>query len=476
MIINKTKIAFTVLLFSFSMLSAGEITLNDFLKGWLENDRDLKTAAISLEKAELSNEKSIIQNGFDITLSSGTMTFRTVNGNGKFTLNPSVKANLPATRNLSVNAGTDITISSDTKLENASISASLDLIDTDKEKRMLTEKKQLRTILEAKRQIEAKAQSSEKSFYSEIKSLLKSSESIASSKNSLYTDRISFEKIKTQGYAESSSNYRLAEMKVRNDLHSIETSERSLNHNFEMFLLKCGYSEDTSSYEDFLKLLDKEIPEQAILSFEDFKKYNYKQIENAIWNQEINSLSRLAEKNYTLKGSAGYTFNNTDTKDTDGKASDSIDAKLNSSVLGLNLSAGVSIPVNPSAAPAFSAGISFSPNTLKLQKLEEKEITLDVQSEKITYENAESNYNLALADNRQTVKDLEWNKTTIEENLSMYTKTEQDMKYYFDKGIITESEYLSAKSNKEKYEIEKTLSLLDIIITNCETQSQFYTE
>lgn len=471
MSISKNKFLISVFFLTTAFLSAQDLSLTDYLKGWLDNDRDLKSAAINLQKAELSNEKVLIQNGFDITLSSGTMTFKFDDKGANVSLSPSVKATLPSARNLSLNAGSDITLSSESKIKNASISAGIDIIDTEKEKRDLTEKKSLRSILEAKRQIEAKAQNSEKSFYSEIKSLLKASESIASSKNNLYSDQISFEKIKAQGYAATSSNYRLAEMKVRNDLHSIETSERSLFHNFGLFRLKCGFTEPSVNYEDFLKLLESEITEQEILSFKDFKKENYRQLENALWSQEINNLSRNSNKNYSLKGSAGYTFNNANTN-----SSDSIDAKLTSSVSGMNLSAGVSIPVNPAANPAFTAGISFSPNTLKIQKLSEKENSLDEQSEALSVETALNNYYLALADNRQTVKDLEWNKATIEENLSMYTKNESDMKYYLERGIITESEYLSAKTNKEKYEIEKTLNFLDIIITNCETKSLFYTE
>jgi len=473
---RKNRIITLSLFLSFSLLTAESLSLNDYLKGWIENDRDLKSASLALQKTELANEKTLIQNGFDITLSTGTMTFKTVNGSGKFTVSPSVKASLPSARNLSVSAGTDISISAESKLENASISAGIDLIDTEKESRNLTEKKAVRSVLEAKRNIEAKAQSAEKSFYSEIKSLLKSSESIATSENSLYTDKISFEKIKTQGYSETSSSYRLAEMKVNNDLHTIETSERSLSHAFGLFLMKCGLQPDSVSYEDFLKTLEADLKDQEVLTFEAFKKENYKTLENALWTQELNTLTRNADKNYSLKGSAGYTFNNTSTLGSDGKASDSVDAKLTSSVLGMNLSAGVSLPVNPSASPAFTAGISFSPNTLKLQKLEEKENQISVESENLSVETALNNYNLARADNHQTMKDLAWTKTSVEENLAMYSKTESDMKYYYDRGIITESEYLSAKSNKEKYEIEKTLGVLDVIITNCETQSLFYTE
>lgn len=468
---RKRKLLFPLILFPLSILSAENLHLNDYLKGWIENDRDLKSAVLSLQKTELSNEKTLIQNGFDITLSSGTMILKTGNDGVSFSLNPTVNASLPSMRNLSLSAGSSINVSANSEVTNASLKAEIDLLDTEKEKRSLTEKKALRSVLEAKRNIEAKAQSSEKDFYSEIKSLLKSSESISNSETSLYTDKISFEKIKTQGFAETSSSYRLAEMKVNNDLHTIETTERSLNHNFGLFLIKCGFQEDSITYDDFLKLLEAELTEPELLTFESFNKENYKTLENALWTQELNTLTREADKNYNLKGNAGYTFRNSTTND-----SDSIDVGLSSSVLGMTLKGGISLPVNPAASPSFTAAISFSPNTLKLQKLEEKENQLSVQSESLSVETALNAYNLALADNRQTLKDLEWTKSTNEENLAMYTKTESDMKYYFDCGIITESEYLSAKANKEKYEIEKTLGILDVIITNCETQNLFYTE
>ena len=473
MIKKKSLTAIGFFIFSFSLLSAGDLTLTDYLKGWIENDRDLKNASINLQKASLSNEKSLIQNGFDITLSSGNMTFKTINGDGKFTLSPSIKASLPVARNLSVNLESDISVSSSSNIENTSISASMDIINTDKEKRELTKKKNQRSVLEATRQIESKAQDAEKNFYNEIKSLLKTSESISNTKNTLYSDKITFEKIKTQGYSETSSSYRLAEMKVNNGIHSIETYERTLSHNYELFLLKCGFKENETSYEDFLSILGKESETSELkpLTFDDFKKENFKQLENALWTQSINSLSRESSKNYSLKGTAGYTFKNSNTNN-----SDTVNAGITSTVLGMNLSAGISMPVSNDASPAFTAGISFSPNTLRLQKIEKLEDGLSEESENLSIDTALSNYNLAEADNRQTVKDLEWSKSTVEENLSMYTKTEKDMKYYFDRGIITESEYLSAKSNKEKYEIEKILSLLDIIISNCQTQSLFYTD
>lgn len=480
MLMRKTRIISLLLSLSVSLLSAEGLTLTDYLNGWLENDRDIKNAALSLQKAQLSAENTAISSGFDINLSTGTMRL-TLNGeNTSFTLSPSVEAKLPEVRNLSLSAGTDITISADSKITNASLKAGVDILDTEKEKRELTEKKSIRSVLEARRTLESRIQSSEKSFYQNVKTLLSTHSSIVNTQNNLYTDTVSFEKTKAQGYASTSSTYRLAEMKVRNDQHSIETSQRSLNHDFEIFLLKCSIMADENSkpletsFDNFLKTISESFGNLEIKNIEDYKKENYKDIEKAMWDQEINSLSRSAEKNYSLKGTAGYTFNNTNTKDSSGKNSDSIDAGLSSSLLGMNLSAGVSIPVNPTASPAFTAGVSFNPNTLKKQKLTEKENVISEQGDVLSLETALYNYNITMADKKQSLEDLLWEKNSIEENLAMYTQTESEMKKYYDYGIITQSEYLSARTNKQKYESDSLVNKLDIIIYNCEIESLFY--
>lgn len=472
----------TVALFSVFAISAENLSLNSLLTSWLENDRDIKSAALSLQKAELSDEENALSNGFDINLSTGTMRFQINNGNAVFSLSPSVEAKFPEIRNLSLSAGSDITLSSDSEVSNASIKAGIDILDTNKEKRELTEKKSIRSILEAKRSLEGKIQSSEKSFYQEVKSLLKTNSSIISSQNNLYSDTISFEKTKAQGYASTSSTYRLAEMKVRNDMHTIETSERTLAHDYEIFLLKCSSQKSNQgnvpdiSFEDFLKMVSETVASVELINIEDFQKENYKEIEKATWDQEINALSREADKNYSLKGSAGYTFNNSSTKTGSGKSSDSIDIGVSSAVLGMNISAGVSVPVNPLASPAFTAGVSFSPNTLKKQKLTEKGNLISEQSDSLSLETALYNYNITLADKKQSKEDLIWEQNSINENLEMYTQTESEMRKYYDKGLISLSEYLSAKNNKEKYETDKLVNKLDIIIYNNEIKSLFYGE
>ena len=75
---------------------------------YLENDSELKNLSLAAQKAELSDAATIIDNGFDITLSSGTITVRVAEDGNTITAKPSIKASLPSAANLSVNGQTNI--------------------------------------------------------------------------------------------------------------------------------------------------------------------------------------------------------------------------------------------------------------------------------------------------------------------------------------------------------------------------------
>ena len=55
----------------------------------------------------------------------------------------------------------------------------------------------------------------------------------------------------------------------------------------------------------------------------------------------------------------------------------------------------------------------------------------------------------------------------------MYTKLEEDTKTYFDRGLITESEYNSAKVNKENYQVQCLIDDIEMIIYNNDTKLLF---
>ena len=91
----------------------------------------MRNLTIAAKKAALSYKSTLIDNGFDVTLSSGTVTLQLSEDNSKLTARPSVKAKLPQASNLSVTGQTNITSNSDeTKVTDTSVSVGVDIISS----------------------------------------------------------------------------------------------------------------------------------------------------------------------------------------------------------------------------------------------------------------------------------------------------------------------------------------------------------
>ena len=88
---------------------AQKISLPDtttLLLSYVENDPELRNLTISAKKASLSYESTKIDSGFDVTLSSGTITLQVNEDGSKLSARPSVKAKLPQASNLSLTGQT----------------------------------------------------------------------------------------------------------------------------------------------------------------------------------------------------------------------------------------------------------------------------------------------------------------------------------------------------------------------------------
>ena len=62
----------------------------DLLLGYIENDSSVKENALSVQKAQLSLESAKINNNFDITLSTGNITFK-FDDESSFSIKPAVE-------------------------------------------------------------------------------------------------------------------------------------------------------------------------------------------------------------------------------------------------------------------------------------------------------------------------------------------------------------------------------------------------
>lgn len=444
------------------------------LLSYVENDAELKNLILAAKKSALSYQSAKIDTGFDVTLSSGSVTLQVNDDGTKLTAKPAVKMSLPQASNLSVTAQTNFSSeSSNTSLSNTSVAVGIDIISSAVISNKLTKLKAERAVTEAQRKIEKWAIAAEKEFYTALKSLLSSINTIVTKRQTLYEDSINLEAKKVQGYSESSSTYRQAELKVISDQHEIDSAIHSFKYDCVVFYKNCGYDLEIDDKADLMSFVPSGIDEVEPADILKFDKALYTEIENANWTYYINSMERSSKKNYGLSASAGYTFDNSITN------SDSIDAGLSGTFGGLTVGAGISLPVKSSQSsisPAYTLSASLNPNVFRKNSITKKQNVLTEEQELLAIQTAESAYETKLVEFQQKLDTLLWEKKTVEENISMYGDLEKDMAQLYQQGYINETEYLSAKNNLNSSIIKKISNLIDLIIYNDDVISNFVSE
>lgn len=451
-----------LVLISFAKLYGTELpSTSALLISYLENDNDLKKNAIAAEKARLSLSSTKIDNGFDISLSTGNVTIKTDSKGTSFSVKPAIQAKLPQASNLTLSASTAYNYMEDTsKIENTQIKLSADIISSTGLARQVALLKAERNLTEATRKLRNQAIITEISFYTELKSLLNSTNTLLSLEKTLYTNQIDFEKVKAQGYSSGSSTYRLAQMKVISSEHDIENSKRSLINSYVLFYKKCGFDISFDDKSNFTDLIPADITGIEPIDVHDFDSSLYSEVESVLWTNKINSMQRKTKSNFSLGANGGITFNNT------AASVNTVDAGLSSGVGGFKLDAGVSLPVNDLTSPVFTLSASLSPNTFRQNSITKQTDELSEKEEQVNLETAYANYETKVFACEQELEKILWNTKSDEESYQMYAALEQDLAKWFQQGIITESEYYTARVNAQSYYVKNIINTIDLIIYN----------
>lgn len=451
-----------LVLISFAKLCGTELpSTSALLISYLENDNDLKKNAIAAEKVRLSLSSTKIDNGFDISLSTGNVTIKTDSKGTSFSVKPTIQAKLPQASNLTLSASTAYNYMEDTsKIENTQIKLSADIISTTGLSRQVALLKAERNLTEATRKLRNQAIITEISFYTELKSLLNSTNTLLSLEKTLYTNQIDFEKVKAQGYSSGSSTYRLAQMNVISSEHDIENSKRSLINSYVLFYKKCGFDISFDDKSNFTDLIPADIAGIEPIDVHDFDSSLYSEVESVLWTNKINSMQRKTKSNFSLGANGGITFNNT------AASGNTVDAGLSSGVGGFKLDAGVSLPVNDFTSPVFTLSASLSPNTFRQNSITKQTDELSEKEEQVNLEAAYANYETKVFACEQELEKILWNTKSDEESYQMYAALEQDLAQWFQQGIITESEYYTAKVNAQSYYVKNIINTIDLIIYN----------
>lgn len=455
-------------LFCVRSFCLSKYSTNELFYSYLKNDPDLKNYMLELEKAKLEYDGTAIEKGVDLTLSTGTVTLKTADGGTKLEAKPSLSVSIPAASGLTLSAsGTETVTENSSSTKDLSLAVGISLISEETAQRKLALEKARRSVLEAERNLKNEGINSENEFYSYLKDILEESRELVELQLTLYDDTIDFEKKKAQGYAETSSTYRLAQLKVVSDEHDIETARRELLRDYMIFYKECGLECDFTVETDFLSLVPEDIQTVTALDIESFSPDSYDETEEAIWNHKINKMERAASKTFTLGLSGGYTFDNSNT------GSDTADAGLSSTIGGLSLYGGVSLPVDGSANPSYTASATLKPNTFRKNKITKKKNSVSEEIELLAIETSRKNLGTTILASKQTLSDIQWEKESNRQNYEMYEKLEKELAVWYEQGLITESEYLSAKTNAQKYKLSLVINDIEMIIYNDDVSVMF---
>lgn len=462
------------ILTSFSVLAAQE-SLEKLLLGYFQNSLALQELSGKVDKAILNSKSTSISNGMNISLSTGLIAFSFGNG-GSFNFTPNASLGIPAARNLRFTASSNVSArNGEGEVKNTSLGVSVDIYSSVREEREIALLKSERALLEARRDLQNGFVNMESEFYTKLKNLFEIASKIITAQKSLYEHRLEFDELRVQGYSAASSKYRLKQMEVASDEHDVEIYRHKLERETKIFAQECGMKYDFS---DAMEFLPTKIPEVVATDVLDFDEENFAETESALWTNKINSKIREADKAFSLSVNAGYTFANTVNSFMTNamEYGDTIDigSALTWHKTGLQASAGVSFPTDfENFNPLYKLSFSFVPNQFRLADIQKKIEKVDETLELVAIESARKNYETALVAQQSSLEELQWAARTNAESFETYSQLESDTASWYQRGIITESEYRSAQVNKENYRIRILINALDLIIYNNKTATLF---
>lgn len=456
-------------LLSFNILTALELVpTRELLALYLEQDSDLKNLGLELQKAKLNEESNQIDKGFSLKLSTGDMTF-TFGDNNSFSVKPGVNASFPQLNNLGLNVNSQFSVNEGkTSFDSAGASLSVDIISSSEANRDINLLQQERKVLEAERNIRTRALDKEKSFYKNISSLLNSITSVLSKKASVFDDNVAFEKIKLQGYTADSPSYIKAELKLFSSQRDYEAAVHSLINDYKAFYISCGKEIEIPEDLDFTLLIPADIGQVEPLDITSFDKNSYKDIESILWTQKINQMTRDASTKLTLTANGGYSYRN-----NNGRASNTVNAGLSASYEGLGLNASVNLPVASSSSPSVTVGLTYSPNTFRKNEISDQLTQIAIEQEESKVAAAYSAYDTAVKERQLKLEDLLWNIQTNETNYQMYKNVENNMSSYYERGLVSQKDYVSAQNSTVQARVKQLGGFIDLIIYNNEVNAMF---
>lgn len=436
------------------------VNFSTLLENYKKNNRDYQKLELQLQQSSISYQESLIENGLNLSLSSGNINAEFDDSTTKMNFSPEVKLSSSSLNNSSLSMSlpfsfdiSDYGVSSK-EIKGASVMLSTDLISNVSKQKKLSLEKANRNVIEAQRNLKNGETKIYSTFLKELRELYSSSLSVIQSENSLIEKQLDFDTVKAKGYSTGSAKYRTASLEVESAKRTVKEKERLYKSSLAIFAAKCSVKPSQIN-------LNFEIPETSLVSIREYKKDDFTELEKANWNYQMNSASRNLNSDFSLSAQGGYGFS----VNEDG-FSDSAKAGLSLNYKGISVSATTAIPINQNSNPSVSLGIGWNPSSSKINNLSAKSSQIQDEIERLGIKDAQENFFDTVLSMEEKRSNLQWETEQNIEQLELYQELENDMTVWYKKGIVSESEYRQAKINCENAKVKLALVKIDRILYN----------
>jgi len=428
-----------------------------------KNNTSYQKSLYELESAKYSLEKTRVQNGFYMELSSGNIT---TDCSSVLSVSPEVTVGSTEWNNtkLSVEVPYTMRFSESevaSSIEDAEVLVSTDIFSSTGKSSKLALEKANRNVEEARRNLMNTKISVHMEFLNELKSIFESRQAIYEAENDLLDEQIEFNTIKAQGYASQSAKYRTANLEVESARRKVEEKQRVFDSSLAVFASKCSVQIESID-------LDMEIPEVQLAKFSDLEKENFTKIENAKWDLYINKKEREIDTTKALSAQAGYGLSAEDSNITN-----SIKAGATLNLDGFAVSALANIPIASDQKTSLTMSVAWNPFKRTENELSKKIDNLSTKTDELSVKDALEEYRTQSIEKEENRLNLDWQLSQYAEELELYRELEKDTLDLYEKGLVTESEWRTAKINAASANAKLSETKLERILYNDELISLF---
>lgn len=434
------------------------------LAGYLKNDLELAKRAVKLRQAEISGERTGIENGIDLTINTGQVYITFEENQSVVSASPEAIVKLPAINGMNISVSTPLTIDSkrsEPVFDDTRFSVSADIIGTEAKQREISLLTAERETLLARRELQRRASEAEKQFYTALKEIYETSAQALSYEEDVFSKQIELAISKAQGYSADSVNYRTLELEVEDARRGAEQSHRLANRKLRRFARDCGVTA--------LEKAPEFLPEVDIETLDEFgredEKSKFAALETANWQRFIGEKERAARKNFELKAEGDITLNNTHFE-----RGTSAGAALTFGWKGLNWTIGGDFPVSgPKKYPALYFSLSFNSGKQRSSKLDKREDALKAEAENLEIRSALHEWEDLTASVRDERADLIWERKRLSLQFTLYSELEQNAELLYRRGLSAEADYRRAKTNRElaRYRLLAADAKIQIHLIDC---------